>query len=45
MFTTTKKNTHNKRLTCPMALQYGLKDSPSSTEWINVCYECTSKFA
>ena len=26
---------------CPMALQYGLKDSPCSTEWIDVCYRCT----
>ena len=32
MFTTTKKNTHSKRLACPMALQYGLKDLPCSTE-------------
>ena len=27
-----------------MALQYSLKDSPCSTEWIDMCYKCTSKF-
>ena len=24
-----------------MALEYGLKDSPCSTEWIDVRYKCT----
>ena len=38
MFTTTKKNTCSKRLAFPMALQYGLKYLPCSTEWIDVCY-------
>ena len=28
-----------------MALQYGLKESPCSTEWIDVCYKCTSNRA
>ena len=44
MFTTTQKNTHSKRLACPMALQYGLKDPPWSTEWIDMYYKCTRKF-
>ena len=40
MFTTDKKYTHCKRLTCRVALKYCLKDSPCCTEWIDVCYKC-----
>ena len=40
-FTTSKKDTHCKRLACSRALEYGLKDSPCSTEWIDVRYKCT----
>ena len=36
MFTTDKKYTCCKRLTCRVALEYGLKDSPCCTEWIDV---------
>ena len=39
MFTTNKKNTHCKRLSCNVALEYGLKDLPCSTEWIDVNYK------
>ena len=39
MFTTNKEDTHCKKLACPIALEYGLKDStPCSTEWIDMCY-------
>ena len=41
MFTTNKKDTCCKRLACGMALEYGLKGSPYSTEWIDVHYKCT----
>ena len=40
MFTTDKKYTHCKRLACHVALEYGLKDSPCCTEWIDVRYKC-----
>ena len=39
IFTTNKKDTRCKRLACSMALEYGLKDSPCSTEWIDVHYK------
>ena len=39
MFTTTKISTCYKGLTHPMALEYGLNDSPCSTKWIDVHYE------
>ena len=41
MFTTNKKDTRCKRPACSRALEYGLKDSPCSTEWIDVRYKCT----
>ena len=37
MFTLSKKNKRCKGFTCPMVLECGLKDSPYSTEWNNVC--------
>ena len=40
MFATNKKYTHYKRLACRVALEYGLKDSPCSTEWTDVRYKC-----
>ena len=40
MFTTDKKYTSWKRLACRVALEYGLKDSPCCTEWIDVHHKC-----
>ena len=40
MFTTNKKITRCKVLACPVALKYGLKDSPYFTEWIKLCVKC-----
>ena len=41
MFATNKKNKRSKRLACSMGLEYGLRDSPCSTEWIGMRYKCT----
>ena len=43
--TAIKKNTRCYSLSCSMALHYGLKDSPWSTEWIGVGYKSSSKQA
>lgn len=40
MFTTDKKYTRCKRLSCCAALEYCLKDSPCCTEWIDAYYKC-----
>ena len=34
------RETRVARVACSMALEYGLKDSPCSTERIDVCYKC-----
>ena len=38
-----KKNTRCYSLSCSMALHYGLKDSPWSTEWIGAGYKRSSQ--
>ena len=41
MFATNKKDTHCEILACRVALEYGLKHSPRSIEWIDVHYKCS----
>ena len=44
MFATNKKDTRCEILACRVALEYGLKHSPCSIEWIDVHYKCSDTY-
>ena len=39
MVTRSWKNTHYEYLVCPVSFYNSLKDLPSRSEWIDVCYK------